>query len=1356
MSGDSSGRGRRRPRYMHTTSSKFYDPVRSLVEAGFDDAFHEAMAMINRGRRRGLSIGERDVFLSHFRGIDGEERPIPGVYVAPKTKLLKGLKELGVVTETVFRPEQFTSKIADQTRGYDPIRSDKNFAWMKYRELINPTHGERSAWETADGDMEIPFSDVYDLPTSLFLFLLDFLRKKTKNGESYHFAFSITSDLSDDDVVSAERIIAGDVSRGSMDTIKLSEIVDIYNHVIGRLHSCLNGYSHDADRATWNGSDESGTRIIIALHDGKRITLTLRFYLMRGTSVVVGSRWTDEIKEILDEVFPSRCYLTVTNREDEECLLYCIVLGMMCFESRPWMNSCEKQMEAWTIRSRGMYYSNLPTVNKISKEILEGGPVKEAVDVLRSENYSVQEFREKAAELEKMLFPDDADDVKGMGLDFYVMEYGVAKHVFPVFMSKRCQGEEGKHIKLLCVKTRDGMNGHYILVTDMDEIMKRSGGKIFFNCSKCNSSFYTRGALKGHICTGDLSTRDGMSWSRFNLRDGQMPAVGFCEKCMLKFATEFEAEYHKEHCLMKGKTGFRYVQCISSEDCHGGVPSLKGIEVDVEAEEEKNDMVKMYFADFESYINPETGEHTTMSYGVYNEDKEQFFIGYDLASFMEYLHDEAVEHEEIRVYFHNAMNYDANFILRFVLSTSWTKGWTIKAIMKSTNRLQTLNFIFRTPEGKKCTIKIGDTFLFLTMSLEGIVSSLRKPDMEQNKDVFPRFFKSFLEYYPGVEDTDVDKILRKNIFPYKFFTDASKLDTPIDEFLKIFLPLDENLKYFSETVTKESLEAQYHDVEYIMGIFGCKTARDYHDIYLRCDVLQIADVFMKTIHTLWESHHVFLPNFVGMPAASWGAFLRFDPTLDIPLYTNTIFAEFFRSMTRGGVTSAPLRHATADATHSIIYLDVNGLYPYVMQGYKYPCGFLKWETFGHLEDDLDCNKYLMETIFPALERNGEGICLTVDLLYPTQLKIDTADYPFAPEHRLIHDEFFDEDGELIGFLEQWSAANDHEKMKPFLGLVGTVYDKEKYTVHWQLLKWYIEHGMVVKKIYWGVRFEEGDYLAGYIRLNIEKRNARKDPLGKMAYKFLGNSTYGKTYEDPMKRCECMIVTDDEQLRGMLEEKTVQSITPIDNFGTVVKLDGSKIVLNKPSYIGAIVCDYSKLHMYILLYDKLKRIFPRVQLVYTDTDSFIVRVQHPEELSDSAKLFAYIREKEPGLLGDIGGQIKSETGEDDTIQEIIALRSKVYAYVTKGGHIGKRAKGVTHAAQDTQLDWETYKEALMTLRTVPSSNLVFVRSQFGVSTKEMVKKALTANDSKRLIHPDGIHTFPWGYPLDITSLTFDDD
>jgi hypothetical protein len=762
------------------------------------------------------------------------------------------------------------------------------------------------------------------------------------------------------------------------------------------------------------------------------------------------------------------------------------------------------------------------------------------------------------------------------------------------------------------------------------------------------------------------------------------------------------------------------------------------------------------YADFESCIDPETGVHSFMSFGVYDWADDEYKCGYTIKEFIDWIVEKTFasnEKDETYVYFHNAMGYDANFILRYILKSPECVNWGIQVIMKSMNRLQKL--VFHIKKGDKSRrIHIGDTFLFLTLSLEKIVGSIRKDDLEINQENFERFFHIFEKRYPYVSDEDINHILRKNIFPYKFFTDDSKLNAGVEEFKHIFLPLDENLKYFSERVTLDDLANGYDDTMSVIDVFRCKNARDYHDLYLCCDVMQLADVFNRSMDILWNSHHIHLTKYIGMPSASWAAFLRFDPEMKIPLYEQTFFAEFFKGMIRGGITSAALRHAVADDKHSIIYLDVNGLYPYVMQAYKFPCGIFEFVPLGW-SGEL-CKIKLYE-YFEMFEKENKGMCFCVDMEFPDDVKYLTDMYPFAPEHRKIFSEYYtDVDKKtLTPFLKKWSEANNNDNMKEFMGLVCTLYNKEKYNVHWRLLKFYIEHGVIIKKIYFGVKFDEGDYLQGYIRKNISIRNTRKDELGKTLYKLLGNSIYGKTFESPFKRNTFEIIRDPIKLDGMIQEGNIAAVTPIDDFAWIVRLDGEDIVLDKPTYIGACVCEFAKLHMYTLLYDKLMNIFPSIpgenefgcQLVYTDTDSFIVRVRHPEGISiqNPKDLFDYIKSKDPELIGGIGGQVKSETGEDETIQEVIALRSKVYAYKTTGGHIGKRAKGTTYDAQEMQLDWETYKQALDSLTSINTRNVQFVRKTFKIASLDVFRQSLSVNDGKRYICEDGIHTHAFGFP-----------
>ena len=60
----------------------------------------------------------------------------------------------------------------------------------------------------------------------------------------------------------------------------------------------------------------------------------------------------------------------------------------------------------------------------------------------------------------------------------------------------------------------------------------------------------------------------------------------------------------------------------------------------------------------------------------------------------------------------------------------------------------------------------------------------------------------------------------------------------------------------------------------------------------------------------------------------------------------------------------------------------------------------------------------------------------------------------------------------------------------------------------------------------------------------------------------------------------------------------------------------KTVFNKPIYLGACILETSKLHMYQFWYDHLKiNIITKFELIYTDTDSFIIHVETDDIYKD---------------------------------------------------------------------------------------------------------------------------------------------
>ena len=1103
--------------------------------------------------------------------------------------------------------------------------------------------------------------------------------------------------------------------------VKWNDVLRIFVNLTGEMYNSGN-IEKVSDQDVLKDTD-SGEVIALVSHGG-RVAFYITFLNMQNTPI--GTRWVDEIVPVLEEVFEGHAIAGVKNRTDKLCLLYTIVMGYAAIKWGVNLFTRKKWLEVEEVNNLWADVANADEPGKKLMMSIRHRHVGSEMENLIGDEmqmYSTKELYQILKNIE-MRYVD-----KEFALEVYAAEIngkGDVTSVYPCYVSNR---QTDKRIRIL--NLRFGTFSHYFLITSERALWKYTGSKIFYTCETCNLTFFTRHGLMNHEHGVDAKHPPN-HWSRLcDEDDPSRECVGVCQRCHLMFAEEDDYEYHMEHCFMRGRTGTRYVRLSKDGFLRGGCE--KG-------ESEELEDKSIFFADFESCILSD-GSHEFMSYGMYDVKGDRYYSGFSMEEFIKLLKRFSDERENIFVYFHNAMNYDANFIIRYILEKE--KSMTVSVIMKSINRLQSVQITWKKSGCKTLKrIKIGDTYLFMTMSLERIVNSLRSDDIRKNTETFKHFFSVFERKYDQ-GPLYINAILKKNLFPYYFFDSFDKLDTPITEFKKIFAPLEENKKYFSESVTLEEMGDNLPEFLSVCSDFKIQNASQYHDLYLCCDVMQITDVFLNARETLFGTHHIDICDYIGMPSASWHAFLRLSPDLELPLYTNTRFAEFFSSMTRGGVTSAVLRYAKADDTHKILYLDVNGLYPFVMQKYLYPCGTMRWVNFGG-EENENPTFFFMKEFVPLLEHRKMGACLCVDLINPLPLHKKTWQFPFAPDHTVIKSDYFDRNGELYPFLARWSMANEGVKMQTFTGLVGTLYDKKQYGVHWKLLEWYVNHGMIIGKLHYAVMFEEGDYLKDYVQLNIGLRNQRTDELGKMVYKLMGNSIYGKTFESPFNRSKYLIVRNQEKLKGLMEEGNVEQLVSLNEECCIVKLGATEVVLDKPTYIGACVTEYAKLHMYQLFYDKLGGIFgDGLELVYTDTDSFIIRVKH-EAGWTTKQVIDYINTKCPGLIGKLGGQIKSETGEDDSIDEVVALRSKLYAYKTLKGAFSKHAKGVTAAAQKNQLTWEDYVHALVTLQAVPTCNVQFKRQAMKIKTVKIMKDSLTVNDGKRMIDPDGIHTKPFGY------------
>ena len=99
--------------------------------------------------------------------------------------------------------------------------------------------------------------------------------------------------------------------------------------------------------------------------------------------------------------------------------------------------------------------------------------------------------------------------------------------------------------------------------------------------------------------------------------------------------------------------------------------------------------------------------------------------------------------------------------------------------------------------------------------------------------------------------------------------------------------------------------------------------------------------------------------------------------------------------------------------------------------------------------------------------------------------------------------------------------------------------------------------------------------------------------------------------------------------------------------------------------------------------------------------------------------------------ELGGKIMTE---------FIALRAKVYAYITEDVIVHKRAKGTRKYIIKKEIMFERYKDCLFNNKTIIKSQQR-LSDHHRVYTEEGNKIALSSNDDKRLQTFDGITTYP---------------
>ena len=606
------------------------------------------------------------------------------------------------------------------------------------------------------------------------------------------------------------------------------------------------------------------------------------------------------------------------------------------------------------------------------------------------------------------------------------------------------------------------------------------------------------------------------------------------------------------------------------------------------------------------------------------------------------------------VIFHNLSGYDSHL---FVKNLGKSEG-NIKCIPNNEEKYISFSKDIIVGEYKKKGEKVKikheirflDSFKFMASSLESLVGNL---GLEKLKETRKKFGTKF------------ELLARKGIYPYDYMNG-------IEKFSEQTLPPKE--EFYSKLNDCGISDDDHNHAKKVWKEFGVKNLGEYHDLYLKSDVLLLADVFEEFRNVCLENYSLDPAWYYTSPGLSWDALLKHSG-VRLELLTDVDVLLLFEKGIRGGVSMIPNRFGKANnkfmgekfdprnPSKYLAYLDANNLYGWAMMK-PLPVGDFKWMDEKEKENwkNIPC-------------------ILEVDLEYPKDLHDLHNDYPLAPERLKI---------------------NNVEKLIPNL------WDKEKYIVHHENLKLYLELGLKIKKIHRGIKFREEPWMRSYIELNTRLRTEAKNDFEKDFFKLMNNSVFGKTMENIRNRVDVRIVNERKKAEKLSAKPNFRHCTIFDENLIAIHMKRTKLTFNKPVYCGMAILDISKTLIYDFHYGYILPKYGKNQkLLFTDTDSLCYEIEtedfYKEISEDVEKGFDtsnFPKDHPSGIQGKnkkIPGMMKDEAG-GKIIEEFVGLRAKLYSY----------------------------------------------KMFEGKEEKTVNKIALSANDDKRIIMEDKISTFAYGH------------
>lgn len=433
----------------------------------------------------------------------------------------------------------------------------------------------------------------------------------------------------------------------------------------------------------------------------------------------------------------------------------------------------------------------------------------------------------------------------------------------------------------------------------------------------------------------------------------------------------------------------------------------------------------------------------------------------------------------IPVLFHNLKNFDGHIICQ---NLSHFKNHKLKCIAQNTEHYVSFSL---------GGLRFIDSFQFLPSSLENLVDNLAQDGLQ----AFPHLQNE------TDGSAEAELLLRKGVYPYEYMDSFEKFD-------ESELPPKEQ---FYSSIKKEHISNEnYEHAQTVFKMFAMTSLGDYHDIYLKTDVVLLSDVFEAFRNLCLKQYELDPCHFYTSPGLSWSACLKMTK-VKLELLTDIDKILMVESGIRGGISQISNRYEKANnpyvddydrskPTKFLMYLDANNLYGWAMVQ-KLPV-----RDFAFMDKrEVECFDVM------SVPENGEtGYILEVSLRYPQHLHNSHNSLPLAPVRQVISDkELSPYAKHLLRKLHGLSENDPLPNRGKVEKLLTTLEDKDHYVLHYRNLQLYLRLGMKITAIHRILKFTEEAWMKIYIDKNTELRKKARSNFQKNFYKLMNVSVFGK-------------------------------------------------------------------------------------------------------------------------------------------------------------------------------------------------------------------------------------------------------